>query len=162
MFFENRTRCNATDAARVVKEVLTEIGREQDDVAQVLDWLAATYWFRKTRRGAFEFRDSYIANVFAAMQLKGWFSRGRGQEFLGLALTDDPDQWHRWQKVIVLLAGMLPQDHAIELIEVLLKEELVQLAGWCMYMVEGQSVPKPTVADVIYALLRQLVEVGRR
>jgi hypothetical protein len=155
MFSEGITDCRVQDAAVVVGEAMDRYSSEQ-----VLDWLAATYWLRRTTGDIFEFRDSYIASVFAAMELKQWFARGFGSVFL-LGRTGDPghklaDEPGRWQQVIVPLAGMLLQDQAVELLECLLEEGLPRLAGWCV--AEGQPVPQPIVARVIHALLDQPVK----
>jgi len=164
MFSEGVTDCRAQDAAVVVREAMDELHVDQYSTEQVLDWLAATYWLRRTTGDVLGFRDSYIASVFAAMELKQWFARGLGSVFLlgrtggpGHKLADEPG---RWQQVIVPLAGMLPQDQAIELLECLLNERLPRLAGWCI--AEGQLVPQPIVARVIHALLDQLPEVKPR
>ena len=166
MFNEGITGCTAGGATQVVGEVMGELNMdaEQYSVQQVLDWLATTYWLSKTSGDAIEFRDSYVVNVFAAMELKHWFSRGLGSVFL-LGRTGGPgyklvDEFDKWQQVIVPLAGMLPQDRAVELLEDLLRENLVQLAGWCV--AEGQPLPQPAVARVIHALLDYLPEAEHR
>jgi hypothetical protein len=158
MFSEGITDCRVQDAAVVVGEAMDELHVDRYSSEQVLDWLAATYWLRRTTGDIFEFRDSYIASVFAAMELKQWFARGFGSVFL-LGRTGDPghklaDEPGRWQQVIVPLAGMLPQDQVVELLECLLEEGLPRLAGWCV--AEGQLVPQPIVARVIHALLDRL------
>ena len=161
MFSEGIPACRVQDAAVVVREAMDELHVDRYGSEQVLDWLAATYWLRRTTDDIFEFRDSYIASVFAAIELKQWFARGLGSVFL-LGRTGDPghrlaDEPGRWQQVIVPLAGMLPQDQAVELLECLLEEGLPRLAGWCV--AEGQLVPQIIVARVIHALLDRLAGV---
>jgi len=148
MFSENVTACKAKDAAQVIEEALAEIYGDQYDAGQVLNWLASTYWFRKTSGGEYEFRDPDTVNVFAAMELKEWFSRVLDLGVLGLGPGGDPA---KWQQAIAFLAGMLMQDQVIELVGVLLQAGLVQLAGWCV--AEGQPMPRFIVEDVIHALL---------
>jgi hypothetical protein len=148
MLNEGITSCDVERAASVVEEVLAEMDQAQYDVAQALDWLATTYWLRKTDQGTFEFRDSYVINVFAAMELKERFSKVYDSAALALGPSSAPV---RWEKVLVLLAGMLPQDQATKLIKVFLDAGWVQLAGWCIS--EGQPVPQSVVARVINALL---------
>jgi hypothetical protein len=150
MFSENVTACKAKDAAQVIEEALAEICGDQYDTGQVLNWLASTHWFRKTSDGEYEFRDPDTVNVFAAMELKEWFSRALDLGVLGLGPGTDPA---KWQQAIALLAGMLMQDQVIDLVRVLLQAELVSLAGWCV--ANGQPMPRFIVEDVIHALLAQ-------
>ena len=166
MFSEGITSCDATSAAAVIEEILGEMQMDQYSIEQILDWLAASYWLRKTSRNALEFRDSHIVNAFAAMELKQrLLEEGDNLMVIRLGRTGSPgyslaDDLAKWQQVIIPLAGMLTQDRAIELIEFLLEEKLIRLAGWCI--AEGQLMPHFIVARVFHALLAQLAEVEQQ
>ena len=151
MCYEGITSCDETSGIAVIEEILTAMQMDQHNARQVLDWLATTYWLRKTGSGTLEFRDSYIVHVFAAMELKEWVSQTPGSAILGLGLASNPA---RWQKAVVFLAGMLTQYQAIGLLEDLLEAGLIQLAGWCI--AEEQPMPQSIVARVTRALLKQL------
>jgi hypothetical protein len=151
MFNEGIISCDPESAVVEIQGILADLERTKYKVEPVLDWLVTTYWFQETSRGAFEFRDSYIINVFAAMELKERFPTVYDSATLGLGPGSDPA---KWQKTIVLLAGMLAPDQAAELLKVLLDLGWIQLAGRCI--VEGQPIPHSIVACVINALLGQL------
>jgi len=154
---EDVTSCDAEIAAAVIDEVLTRTQMDQYKPEQVLNWLATTYWFRKTNCGSFEFRDPYVVNVLAAMELKELFPFYAPSGILAVGPASEPV---KWEKVIVLLIGMLNSSQIVELIKALLEAGLVQLAIQCVS--EIRLMLSPVAFDIIYACMTKLVEERHR
>ncbi len=151
MFNESVASCDVARAVEILEENPAGVQLEVPGLELFLDSVVNTYWLRKNHWGELEFRDSYIVNAFAALELKEWFSAEvRPSALLGLGVTSDPP---KWQRAIVLLAGILTQGQAAELVEVLLDAGLVRLAGQCV--ADGQPLPHPITVRLVRALLVQ-------
>jgi hypothetical protein len=153
---EGTTSCDEEDVITWIDEIKSKARVRRYSATQIVDWLETTSWLRQ-ENGRFHFRHPYVIDILAAMELKERFGEVGASAAWGLGPSSDPG---RWQEVVVLLAGMLQQEQAVSLVEMLLRIDQVRLAGRCT--AEGQPLPHFIEAHVIQALLDQLAEAEQR